>query len=205
MAKEILVLDIETTGFQYQKSDKIINGKRYVSPGGCIVEIGIVKLNLETGHINAIFDSLCREKRLNALHLQEPYGWIFENSDLTPEELRKAPMLDDIAIEVQTIINDFPLGITAFNKKFDFPYLESRGFTFPNILECPMMLSKDIVKAKFKNDKKGTGANKFPSVEEAYKFFFPESTYIEQHRGADDAVHEAEIVYELYKRGVFKV
>jgi DNA polymerase-3 subunit epsilon len=42
-------------------------------------------------------------------------------------------------------------------------------------------------------------------VEEAFKFFFPESQYIEAHRGADDAKHEAMIVYELYKLGIFKI
>ena len=39
----------------------------------------------------------------------------------------------------------------------------------------------------------------------AWQHFFPGVDYIEQHRGADDAVHEAQIVYELYKLGVFTV
>jgi DNA polymerase-3 subunit epsilon len=41
--------------------------------------------------------------------------------------------------------------------------------------------------------------------QEAYDFFFGKTDYIETHRGADDAFHEAEIVYELYKRGIFKI
>jgi DNA polymerase-3 subunit epsilon len=53
-----------------------------------------------------------------------------------------------------------------------------------------------------KNGKKG---NKWPSVMEAYKFFFPESKYIEQHRGADDAFYEADIVQKLYEMSIFKI
>ena len=49
----------------------------------------------------------------------------------------------------------------------------------------------------------GRSTPKWPKVEEAWEHFFPDVAYIEQHRGADDAVHEAKIVYELYKIGVF--
>jgi hypothetical protein len=49
------------------------------------------------------------------------------------------------------------------------------------------------------------GGFKWPKVGEAYEFFFGKTDYVETHRGADDAFHEADIVYELYKRGVFKI
>jgi DNA polymerase-3 subunit epsilon len=48
------------------------------------------------------------------------------------------------------------------------------------------------------------GKYKWPKVEEAYDFFFPNNNYVEKHRGADDAFHEADIVYELHKIGLFK-
>ena len=185
MKKEILVLDIETTGFLNQ--------------GGSIVEIGIASLNLETGEIKTVFDSLCREKILTAKHRKSPFGWIFNNSDLTPEQLRKAPTIEDISLKVQAILNDYPLGCTAFNKAFDFGFLRSRGFVVKD-LPCPMLLSTSICKLPGKR-----GGYKWPKVEEAYRFFFGKTDYVEQHRGADDAMHEAEIVYELYKRGVFKI
>ena len=62
-----------------------------------------------------------------------------------------------------------------------------------------MLLLVDICCIPDKN-----GKNKRPNVEESYKYFFPESNYIEKHRGANDAFYEAQIVYELYKIGVFK-
>ena len=47
----------------------------------------------------------------------------------------------------------------------------------------------------------GKSTPKWPKVEEAWDFLFGDTGYIESHRALDDAKHEAEIVYELYKRG----
>ncbi len=185
MKKEILVLDIETTGFLKQ--------------GGSIVEIGIASLNLDTGEIKKVYDSLCREDRLNAKHRKSPFGWIFNNSDLTVEMVRDARPFSVVKNEVQEILDKYPSGCTAFNNVFDFGFLRDRGLKI-NGLPCPMKLSTDICKIPGR-----FGSYKWPNVEEAYEFFFGKTDYIEQHRGADDAMHEAEIVYELYKRGVFKL
>ena len=46
---------------------------------------------------------------------------------------------------------------------------------------------------------------KWPSVMEAWKEMFPMIDYDEAHRGLDDAVHEAKIVYEMYRKGIFKI
>ena len=182
---KILVLDIETTGFLNQ--------------GGSIVEIGIVELCLETGQTNIIFDSLLREDILTARHREEPMGWIFRNSDLSVEEVRNAPPAAGVLAKVQSILDQYPLGCTAYNKSFDFDFLRDRGISIKE-LPCPMLLSTDICKLPSKN---GFSGYKWPTVEEAWKHFFPSVAYCELHRGADDAKHEAAIVYELYKLGVF--
>ncbi|MCK5906008.1 MAG: hypothetical protein KAG37_00375, partial [Flavobacteriales bacterium] len=83
---------------------------------------------------------------------------------------------------------------------FDFEFLISRGFRFPKMLPCPMLLSTDVCKLPG-----NYGKYKWPKVEEAYDHFFPNNTYVEKHRGADDAFHEADIVYELHKMGLFKI
>lgn len=184
---KILVLDIETTGFLNQ--------------GGSIVEIGVVELCLNTGETSIIFDSLLRESILTAKHREEPMGWIFRNSDLTPEEVRNAPAAKEVLAQLQTVLNDYPLGCTAYNKSFDFGFLKDRGIKFKE-LPCPMKLSTDICKLPNKN---GYDNYKWPTVEEAWRHFFPEVQYNELHRGADDAKHEALIVYELYRLGEFKL
>ncbi len=183
---KVLVVDIETAGFLYN--------------GGTIVEIGIVGLDLETGERTVLLDSLLKEVCLKDEHFhEEPLNWIFENSTLTPEMVREAPSAEEVFGQAQTLFNDPDYrGATAYNKKFDFGYLRDRGLEITG-LPCPMLLSTDIVQMTFPNGK----CCKWPKVEEAFRFFFPDSEYHETHRGADDAFHEAEIVYELHKRGMF--
>jgi DNA polymerase III epsilon subunit-like protein len=103
--------------------------------------------------------------------------------------------------KIQEVIDSFENGVTAYNNAFDFGFLESRGFNFPKKLGCPMLLSTNICKIPHS---RGSGF-KWPNVEEAYKFFTGKTDFIEKHRGADDALHEAEIIHHLYKLGIFKL
>lgn len=176
---KIAVLDIETTALSPAK--------------GCIVEIGFVELDIYTGERKIIYDKLVREPELNNSHAN---AWIFQNSNLAFNDVMNADPLDFST--VQQILDSYQT--TAYNKGFDFRYFKSRDFRV-NELDCPMILATNICKIP----KKGRAGFKWPSVEEAWKFFFPDSPYIELHRGADDALHEARIVYELYQRGVFKL
>lgn len=180
---KILILDIETTNF--------------LQKGGKIVEVGIVELDLSNGNREIIFDSVCWEHGLTEKEVDE--SWILQNSDLTKEAIRTSQNLKKLQPKIQEILNKYPNGATAFNNAFDFGFLENRGFTFPKKLPCPMKLSTDICKIQTPR------GYKWPKVEEAHKHFFGDVGYVEKHRGADDAFYEAEIVYELYKMGVFKI
>lgn len=181
---EILITDIETIGFNHKQDG--------------ILEIGAVSLNLKTGEIKEVFDSLLREDLLRGRHQS---AWIFNNSDLKVEDIRSAPKAEKVLMEFQEVIDAYPYGCTAFNNVFDFGFLEDRGITFDKKLPCPMKLSTDICRIP---SRRGSGF-KWPNVEEAFKFFFPDIQYTEKHRGLDDAKHEAMIVYKLYQMGVFKI
>jgi len=185
MNKKILIIDIETTGFLQQ--------------GGKIVEIGIVELCLETFAKRIIFDEVLHETGITKEDVEN--SWIVQNSTLTLEAIRQSKSLEFYRPGIQIIIDSYPAGATAFNNAFDFGFMEDRGFIFPKKLGCPMKLSTDICKIQHPN---GRGY-KWPKVEEAHKHFFGEVGYIEQHRGADDAFHEADIVIALYKIGQFKL
>ncbi len=176
---KIAVLDIETTGF--------------FDWDACIVEIGIVELDLKTGGIEVLYNEVIREEKFGAKHKG---SWIFENSSLNFYEVMEAASLDFDTI--QGILDRYH--VTAYNKEFDFEFLKDRGFKFRE-LDCPMIVSTDICKLPSPN---GYGY-KWPKVEEAYEHFHGKTGYIEKHRGCDDAVHEAKIVYALHKRGHFKV
>ena len=180
---KILILDIETTGFLQQ--------------GGKIVEIGIVELDLSNGNKQIIFDQVCHEKGITKEECEK--AWIIQNSTLTVEEIRTSKPLHILQPTIQDIINQYQHGATAFNNAFDFGFMENRGFVFPKKLACPMKLSTNICKIQTAR------GYKWPKVEEAHKHFFGDVGYVESHRGADDAFHEADIVYELYKMGIFTI
>jgi len=175
-SKRILVVDIETTGLKPKKD--------------LIVEIGIVELDLETGNKKIVYNKLVKEESFGEQHSD---SWVFNNSDLKYDDVLNASELN--IEEIQQIMNDNL--VTAYNKSFDFGFLKSRGLIITE-LPCPMMLMTPICKLPG-----NFGNYKWPSVQEAWDFLFKETDYVELHRGADDALHEADIVYELYKRGVF--
>ena len=185
VSNKILVIDIETTGFNHQED--------------CILELGIVSLDLNNGSIEELFNATFKEKHLNGSHLN---AWIFKNSDMKHETIRKSKDIDFYAPKIQVIFDQFQDKVVAFNRPFDIDFLKSRGFKFG--LDCldPMRESTDYFKLPHKNGRRG---NKWPNVEEAYGNLFPNRKYVEQHRGLDDAKHEAEIVFELIKRNVYKL
>ncbi len=185
--KEILVVDIETSGFQHQ--------------GGLIVEIGIVSLNLNTGLISNEFSEIVKENGFGEKHIRDPYGWIFKNSDLKYEDVLKANNLLEIHSKIQAVFDKYPCGATAFNKQFDFGFLKSRGLRIKE-LPCIMLSAAPVVGLP---PNPGYRDPKWPKVQEAWDFFFSKSDYIEAHRALDDARHEALIAYELYKLGQFRI
>lgn len=180
MVNKIIVVDIETTG--------------WLKSGGLIVEIGIVLLDIETGEVEEIYDELVNEGFPSECH---KISWIFQNSDLKYDDVCNAKPLDVIAL--QKIFDKHPA--TAYNKRFDFDFLKDRGLVI-NELPCPMVIATDICKIP---SPFGYGS-KWPKVQEAWDFLFGEDTgYTEEHRGLDDAKHEAKIVYQLYKMGKFGI
>lgn len=182
---KILVIDIETTGFLKQ--------------GGKIVEIGIVELCLETGEKKIVFDKVINPG-IGKRALDN--SWIVTNNYMKTSEILAGNTFESIKDELQSLINSYPNGATAYNRNFDFDFLESYGIVFPKKLPCPMLNSTNICKLPNRN---GYSNYKWPNVEEAYKHFFPNEKYAELHRGADDAFHEADIVLALHKLSKFLV
>ncbi len=176
---EIIVLDIETTGF--------------LESGGKIVEIGMVLLNIKTGIIKTIFDEIICPKITKGPGLG--FGnsaWIFRNSDLTLDMVLGAKFLEDYREEIQNLLNKYP--VTAFNKKFDLDFLRKYEFKIPKELPCIMLELTPYAKLP------GPYGYKWPKVEEAWHYLFPDFEYSEAHRAFDDAFHEARILLEMIRR-----
>ncbi len=185
---KIAVIDIETTGL-----DPVYN---------LICEVGIVELDLSTGERKVIFDKIVKEDGFGEEHRGE---WIFQYSNLIFEDVLDAPKLEIYRDELQAIFNKY--GISAFNKSFDLGFLKNRGFVFPYELPCIMITATNVCRIPFRNpldiERYEGQEYKWPKVQEAWNFLFPNSDYIEGHRATDDAMHEAKILYELYLLGYY--
>lgn len=175
---KIVVIDIETTGF--------------LNEGGNIVEVAAVELDLTNGNIDVLLNYVVHEDGMTLDKLEN--SWIIKNSDLSINNIRYSLNFKYIVNILNNIAIKYP--VTAFNRKFDISFLESRNIKFKELYPCPMLELTPILKLPHKNGRKG---NKWPNVEEAYKHFFPNENYVEKHRACDDALHEAKIIYELYK------
>jgi len=179
--QKIAIIDIETTAL---KPDQ-----------GLIVELGIVELDLVTGATKILFDSLIKESSYGELHRN---AWIFINSDLKFEDIENAPSLNNVKNQIQDIFDHY--SITAYNNSFDFGFMESRGFVIKKDIPDIMAVAKEVCKIM-----RLKGGYKNPKMQEAWDNIFPNTGYIEKHRAVDDAIHEARILFEMYKRGEYKI
>lgn len=176
---KILIIDIETTGFQ---------------PTGRICEVGIVELDIDSGETKIIFDRVINPNLPDETLAK---SWIVQKGYMTINEIKSGVEFSEIKCEIQDIINRYPDGATAFNRQFDFNFLESYGIKFPKKLPCPMLAATPICKLPKTGKAAHYGGYKWPNAEEAFKFFNPGIEYVELHRGADDAMHESDIVFKL--------
>ena len=181
--EEILVIDIETTGFKA--------GEDF------ILELGAVELNLITGKRTTLFDKVFKHPDLTAKHHD---AWIFKNGYMTVDEVRKAKPIDEDLEELETLFSEFSGRITAWNRFFDSKFLEYEGFDLGTPLACPMLQSTSY----FKLPKKSGNGYKWPKAQEAWDRLFPDNPRPELHRGGDDADFEAIIIKELYDREVYE-
>ena len=182
MPKELVVLDIETTGLS-PKTDFIL-------------ELGIVKLNTETGEITTLFNSVFKHPSLTAKHRK---SWIFNNGFMNIEEVRNAKPLALYKEEIQNILSPYKGKITAWNRDFDASFLAAEGFDLGTTIACPMKESTDYFKIE------GPRGFKWPKAQEAWDILFPETHKIEAHRGLDDSIMEAKIIFKLIQVGIYKV
>lgn len=170
---KIAVMDIETTDLDIRK--------------GSICEIGIVLLDLENGNIETIFNNICREDNIEIT----PNSWVFKNSSLTYTNVIESLSFEYYKKELQEIFNIYH---TTSYSNFDFKFMKSRGLLFPKLFWDPMKKLTLIMKLPYNAYK-----YHYPSVVEAYEYFFNESIN-EEHRAIDDAIIEAKIIYKLYKQ-----
>ena len=174
---KLAVLDLETTGFD---------------PRDCIIEIGVVEVNLETGDTQALLNMPVREAHFTKS--QHGRSWIFSHSDLKVWDVLNATPWKNAERELRWILEEY--AVTAYNKAFDFSFLKQRGLMPKRQLPCPMIAASKVLRIPGP-----CGGYKWPTLEEAWEHYFPGLDYNEQHRAFDDAMHEAMLIRAMQMAG----
>ena len=182
---EIIVVDLETAAHDPSKSDL-----RDLD-NSLIIEVGIVKANLETGTIEPVFNEVCREDKTCS-----EKSWIFQNSSLTVEQIVSSNHFNEYKQEIQELFNEYYA--TSWWQEFDFKRLEhsSRGLSIVNRFWDPVIALKPYLKLP---PIRPTGYKR-PKVEEAYMYFNEGKSLDHPHRALDDATIEAEIIIQAVQQ-----
>lgn len=191
--KYIYVVDTETTTTEFN-SEKY-NG----APDGHIVELGVVRLNLETGLIDVVNYGSFNDNNATGNE------WVYQNTDLPfRSAYRKSWKMRDTELD-RFIYGKIP--ITAFNSDFDRTMIERDLPKFSehlswctDIMKCADQI-EDIPRKKHDT---ATGWRSFPSVQSTWDYLFPDYPNIEKHRALSDAIQEAQILRELIKMGLYR-
>lgn len=175
MYPDIYILDTETTGLGgYEQGD-------------VIVEIGIARVDLQRKKVYPEFGRLVRQP----LTPSQRESWVFQNTDLTPEEVMSSPWSPaQIRLALSPYINKT---FTAYNVDFDFGrYLLHPPWHFcPHLAPCIMETAADTY-----------NEGRWFKAQEAYDLLCPDNPANvpdgrEQHRALSDAVVEGWILLRM--------
>jgi DNA polymerase III epsilon subunit-like protein len=156
----ILIVDCETTSLY--------------SNMGSLVNVGVTELDENTGMITPKFEALIKD----GVAL-DPKAWVFQHTTLTPQDIEEKGLPIEQVVEVlNELFKDKP--VTAYNTKFDYGWLRSRGVVIPNEYPCIMETAKSIMKSQ-----------KY-AVPVALAYYKIEA--VEPHQALDDSILEAVIL-----------
>lgn len=178
MTANIYVLDTETTG---------LGG---AVEGDVVVELGIARVDLDK---NKVYPELGRVIRQELTPAQRS-SWVFENTDLTPEEVEDSPWP---VAAVRTELEQYNRSIfTAYNREFDFDrFLVYKPWFFkPAFAPCIMHECADRY-----------NSGRWFKAQEAYDLLCPDNPAgvdggREEHRALSDAVLEGHILIRLCEK-----
>lgn len=178
MTAQIFVLDTETTG---------LGG---TLEGDVVVEIGIARVDLDR---KRVYPELGRIVYQNLTTAQKK-SWVFEHTDLTPEEVEDSPWTE---YRVGADLSSYADRIfTAYNISFDFDkYLCFEPWSFnPVLAPCIMCECADRY-----ND------GRWFTAQAAYNLLCPDNPAgvpggRERHRALSDAVFEGHILLGLCEK-----
>lgn len=170
--RDLYVLDIETTG---------LGGALM---GDVIVEIGIARVDIDRKKLFPEYGKIIHQD----LTEQQKKSWVFENTDLDPEDVERSPWsTDDIILDLAL----YSQGVfTSYNRVFDFDsFLYHPPYRFhPRMAPCIKLSCADRY-----------AEGRWFKAQEAYDLLCPDNPANvpdgkEQHRALSDAVLEGFIL-----------
>jgi DNA polymerase III alpha subunit (gram-positive type) len=186
----IYVLDTETTGLRGCPDDHV-------------VDIGVAYLNTSTGEVKGVFSSIVGYD-VSLWDISHKDAWIFNNTDLTLEQVANAPDQDSVREGLIDVIGD--RNVTSYNTAFDFgKFLFKEPWDLcPFISEYPDIMIKA---ASFCKIPGRFGDYKWPKLDHAYSVLCPDDPANihgkQDHRALSDAVVASYVLKSLIEKGLY--
>ena len=191
--KEIYVVDTETTG---------LDG----GPKDLVVDIGICSVDLSKGTVKDVYSSVVGYD-VTEWEEHRTKAWIFENTDLTLDDVAAARPFFKVSDDVIRILRDKV--VTSYNTPFD---MDKFLFREPWHLRGKFSLCTDIMKAatdvcKLPSELYGV-RYRFPKLDHAYRTIVngdPAGIGNKQgHRALSDAKMASYVMIEMYRTGNYR-
>ena len=185
--QSIYVLDTETTGLDGYPDD-------------VVVDIAVCRVDPVKGTVENVYSSVVGHD-VSKWSDKMRDAWIFQNTDLTLEQVSKAPPAEKVAADITKILDG--KNVTAFNKEFDMnKFLYHRPWNLKGRIResrCIMLASKNVCKLP------GLYDYKWPRLDEAYSMIVKGDPACingdQEHRALSDAVMASYVLIELFRSG----
>lgn len=179
MARNIYVVDIETTGLNGQLA------------GDAVVEVGIARVDLDARKVYAEYGAVVRQ----LLTREQSDSWVFKNTTLTPREVMTSPYsICDVSRVLRTRFSG-SIPVTAFNRAFDIDMFLSKApyLWRPHLAPCVQEEASYVMHR----------VGEWVSAQNAYNVLCPDDPANlpdgrEEHRALSDAVMEGYILLASY-------
>lgn len=192
-ADRILIVDIETTGLRGEPEDHV-------------VEVGIAALCLDRddpatfGQVVPVYSDIV------APYYDEPadfeHSWIFEHTDLTPDQVRAGKPMEVVADNLRFILDH--ASATSFNYEFDFDRFLRRApwnvanHKLPCIMQTAGHAYGDVLPCSYYSG--------CPNAQTTYNYLCPDNPAelpngIEAHRALSDAIMEGHMLKAMITKG----
>lgn len=168
-------------------------------PNGHIVEFGVVAVDLEAQRIGRSYSCIIKDAKA------DPQAWVFNNTSLTYEEVMNGVDPYQAAEYFARVLNGQE--VTAYNVAFDKRMIDRDMELVGQVVDWGSCLMETASLIEGIPRRHG-GSNRWPKAEDAYNYLCPgdpaDNNGVEVHRAYDDALMEAYILIELYKRGLYE-